>query len=98
MIAPASLKQRFGDLGTADEVGFRGVIAPASLKREADRGRAASAEPFPGRDRPGFIEAPTARPKSKSTWPRFRSMSAPASLKLADVGSGDHVLDAFPGR
>ena len=55
---------------------FRGVIAPASLKPEPGRGMVAAADGFPGRYRPGLIEAPPAGraggPSSSSFPGRYR--------------------------
>ena len=58
VIAPASLKPgpAAGQLELIERA-FRGVIAPASLKHDQIARLARDQQPFPGRYRPGLIEA-----------------------------------------
>ena len=54
---------------------------------------------FPGRIRPGLIEAGSSRSRPSRLTPRFRGGSAPASLKPLEVEDpGGRGVGVFPGR
>ena len=53
---------------------------------------------FPGRYRPGLIEARSAPGLARSAAPPFRGVIAPASLKRAAPAFGAAMRPGFPGR
>ena len=79
---------------------FRGVRAPASLKRRGLAGRAADPPTLPGRTRPGLIEAPTGPSRHPRPCSRlFRGVRAPASLKPRLRGIRGRIPPGtLPGR
>ena len=77
---------------------FRGIVAPASLKRSGSvRRRRLSLTALPGHRRPGLIEAGVVLPSamSASTAELFRGIVAPASLKRDDPRPMGHPAAAL---
>ena len=85
--SPGAVASALGSNGS-----FRGGSAPASLKplRAGADGRLPD-DRFPGRIRPGLIEAAMVHRTSRESASSFRGGSAPASLKQRDAHPDGHV-------
>ena len=85
-------------MGTTAPRRFRGGSAPASLKPLVTRqGHLLDAQ-FPGRIRPGLIEACRRNPLRRLLRRGFRGGSAPASLKRTGRTRRPRPHPPFPGR
>jgi len=76
---------------------FRGLIAPASLKRLLGGGLGGLVSSFPGLDCPGLIEAKCFKVKIPEDGDVFRGLIAPASLKPSNICSKRSTWIVFRG-